>query len=332
LHPLLHPANKHSGGSVLAEILKSPAVQNATISALVRRQDQAEILRANGVSPIIFEGLDDLVTLEEVSSDFDVVINCANGFHSTSAVALIKGLAKRKAKSGKEVHFIHVSIANSFVQLSRSHANTSDKPHHVVQTSGTSNLGDYRISGAYTETRIFTDRDHIYAYEKYREDMVTYPQRTTELAVIDTGLATSVRTYIIMSPTIYGPGSGLFNKISIQIPTLMRTAVKVGHAEVVGAGDAYWDHVHIADLASLYEVLLGSVLERKEGLAFGKQGIYFSETGEHTWMGLAEGVARAGFELGVLQSPMPARITLQQSAEQWGKGSLQFGELGWCSS
>lgn len=161
--------------------------------------------------------------------------------------------------------------------------------------------------------------------------MDTYPQRTTDIAVVETGLATSVRTYIIMSPTIYGFGSGWFNNISIQIPTLIRTAIEKGRAEVVGAGDAKWNSVHIADLAPLYEILLRAVLEGKE-LAYGTQGIYFSETSEHTWLDLAEGIAKAGFELGVLQSPAPVSITLQQSANQWGKGSLQYGELGWCSS
>ncbi|EED14112.1 conserved hypothetical protein [Talaromyces stipitatus ATCC 10500] len=87
-----------------------------------------------------------------------------------------------------------------------------------------------------------------------------------------------------MSPTIYGLVSGLFNKLFIQIPRLMRTAIEVGAAEYV---NAHWNHVHIADLASLYEPLLRSALDGKDGLAFGVQGIYFSETGEHTWLDLS---------------------------------------------
>ncbi|KIW16547.1 hypothetical protein PV08_03735 [Exophiala spinifera] len=302
---LVTGATGYIGGSVLSEILQSPAVEAGSVSALVRRPDQAEVLLAHGVTPVLFKHLDDLETMEKVARDFDVVINCANGFHASSAVALITGLSKRKEKTGKQVHFIH--------------------------TSGTSNLGDYRISGKYKENRIFTDKDHIFAYEKYREDMETYPQRTTDIAVVETGLATSVRTYIIMSPTIYGFGSGWFNTISIQIPALIRTAIEKGHAEVVAAGNAKWNSVHIADLALLYEILLRGVLEGRK-LAYGSQGIYFSETGEHSWLDLAEGVAKAGFELGVLEAPAPVSITLQQSAQQWGKGSLQYGELGWASS
>ncbi|KAL2789365.1 hypothetical protein BJX66DRAFT_326440 [Aspergillus keveii] len=305
---LVTGATGYIGGSVLTEILQSPPIANASVSALVRRADQAEILHEHGVTPILFKGLDDLPALEEIARDFDIVINCALASHTESAIAMIKGQARRRERTGKEVHFIH--------------------------TSGTSNLADYPISGKYIEPRIFTDRDDdIFAYLKSREEMATYAQRTTDIAVIETGLATSVRTYIIMPPTIYGIGSGLFNTVSIQIPTLMRTAIVKGRAEVVGAGDARWSHVHIADLAPLYGILLRGVLEGDQrGLAYGKRGIYFAETGEHTWLEVAEGVARAGVELGVLQEPVPVSITLQQSADQWGEGSLEYGELGWCSS
>ncbi|KAL3443944.1 hypothetical protein BJX65DRAFT_298007 [Aspergillus insuetus] len=311
---LVTGATGYIGGSVLTEILQSSPVAKGSVSALVRRADQAEILREHGVAPILFKGLDDLTALEEVASDFDVVINCAIASHTESAIAMIKGQARLRERTGKDVHFIH--------------------------TSGTSNLADYPISGKYTEPRIFTDRDDdVFAYLKSREEMTTYPQRTTDIAVIETGVATSVRTYIIMPPTIYGVGSGLFNKMSIQIPTLMRTAIAKGRAEVVGVGAARWSHVHIADLAPLYGILLcgmlggeGEQLGRGRGLVYGARGIYFAETGEHTWLELAEGVTRAGVELGVLQEPVPVSITLQQSADQWGKGSLEYGELGWCSS
>ncbi|KAL3495046.1 hypothetical protein BJX62DRAFT_222824 [Aspergillus germanicus] len=311
---LVTGATGYIGGSVLTEILESSPIANGGVSALVRRADQAEILREHGVTPILFKGLDDLAALEEVAGDFDIVINCALASHTASAIAMIKGQARRRERTGREVHFVH--------------------------TSGTSNLADYPISGKYTEPRIFTDRDDdIFAYLKSRDEMTTYPQRTTDIAVVETGLATSVRTYIIMPPTIYGLGSGLFNTMSIQIPMLMLTAIAKGRAEFVGAGAARWSHVHIADLAPLYGILLRGVLGGEEeqqgrgmGLAYGARGIYFAETGEHTWLEVAEGVASAGVELGVLQDQVPVSITLQQSAEQWGEESLEYGELGWCSS
>jgi hypothetical protein len=74
----------------------------------VRRADQAEILREHGVTPILFKGLNDLPALEEIAGDFDIVINCALASHTESAIAMINGLVRRKEKTGKDVHFIHV--------------------------------------------------------------------------------------------------------------------------------------------------------------------------------------------------------------------------------
>ncbi|KAL5041231.1 hypothetical protein BDW71DRAFT_201548 [Aspergillus fruticulosus] len=234
--------DSHSGGSVFRYILKRPTIQTASVSAL---------------------DLEDLAMLEEVStnstSDFDVAINRASGFHPTSAVALIKGLAKRKRENGKE-------------------------------TSGTSNLGgDYRVTGAYTETRIFSDKDHIYAYVEYRRDMGTYPQRTTDLAML-----------------------------SIQIPTLMQTAMKVGYAKVVGAGNAHWSHAHMADLASLHEALLRDA--REDGGPYVRcEGYLLLRDGEAHVVGFG----REGCEgcLG-FAVPLPGRITLEQAARRWGNACL----------
>ena len=59
-------------------------------------------------------------------------------------------------------------------------------------------------------------------------------QRTTGVVVVETGLQAEVKTYIIMSPTIYAEGTGSFNVHSIQIPTMIRSAIKADAAEMVG--------------------------------------------------------------------------------------------------
>lgn len=80
------------------------------ITALVRKQDQAYLLKQKGVTAVVFEGLDDSKALKEAASEHDVVIHTPTGFHTGSAVALIEGLAERKKKTGNEVHFIHASV------------------------------------------------------------------------------------------------------------------------------------------------------------------------------------------------------------------------------
>jgi hypothetical protein len=55
----------------------------------------------------------------------------------------------------------------------------------------------------------------MYDYLKKREGIETYAQRTTDVAVVETGKKEGVPTTIIMSPTIYGIGSGKFNRLTI---------------------------------------------------------------------------------------------------------------------
>ncbi len=100
-----------SGGSILSQILASsrPAIKDLSISVLVRRQAEADVLAAKGVRPILFKDLDESDVLRKAASEHDVVIHAASGFHPPSAVALIEGLGERKRATGKEVYYIHVS-------------------------------------------------------------------------------------------------------------------------------------------------------------------------------------------------------------------------------
>ena len=148
---------------------------------------------------------------------------------------------------------------------------------------------------------------------------------------MNTGLALGVRTYIIYSPTIYGLGTGMFNTLSIQIPTLMRSALKQGHAEVLGEGKGIWHYVHIADLAMLYKGLVERCVDGYlgEGEAvpdWGEKGLFFSETGSFMWMELAERIAEAGYKLGVLKDPEVKKISLAEAAERWTGGDKHVAE------
>jgi nucleoside-diphosphate-sugar epimerase len=167
-------------------------------------------------------------------------------------------------------------------------------------------------------------------YLKMREDREVYAQRTTDIVATETGLEENVNTYLIMSPTIYGLGTGFFNKKSIQLPTIIRTAIKKDHVDVVGDGTGAWDAVHIQDLAPLYELLLVKVLQG-EDVPSGKQGIFFSETGDFTWMQLAQGLANELHRQGILKTADVKPLTLQEAVEQWGNGSPQRAELGFAS-
>ncbi|KAL8304524.1 hypothetical protein RB597_004324 [Gaeumannomyces tritici] len=328
---LLTGATGYIGGTVLATLLASsePALKASRISALVRKEEQAAVLRGLGVDPILFRGLDDVDALRRAAADHDAVVHTASSQHDASVVALIRGLGDRKEATGRETHFIH--------------------------TGGTSALGDQAVSGKLVETRVFNDKtDDIFAYERERQAKEVYDQRTTDLAILEAGEASGVRTYIIMPPTIYGVGTGAFNRLSIQVLAIMRAARRDGFTTLIrGARDQQWGHVNVTDLALLYELILARALESSSSSSSsstssstppppsGAKGLYFAVTGHHSWGEVADRVAREGRRLGYVASDEVRELPLQEAAGPLGSAlggpiggqglSAQVAEAAWAS-
>ncbi|KAI5923384.1 NAD dependent epimerase/dehydratase family protein [Camillea tinctor] len=295
---LLTGATGFIGGAVLTHLLNSssPILSNTAITCLVRGTDRVSKLKAtygDRVHPILYRDLDDIEVTTAAAAEHDLVINTTLGFHAASAQALLLGLAQRKASTGRDVWMVH--------------------------TSGQSNLSEQTFSRTYMEDtpgREFNDAvDDIYDYEKQREALHPYLQRSTELGVIDSGLELGVKTLVIMSPTIYGLGSGLFNRISIQIPTYIRTALAHGRAIVVGSGDNVNDKVHVEDLADLYTIIALDILGNEgKHCPVGKTGIMFSGTGRFSWKEVAQEVAEACYEEGKISNKEVESVSLSEAA------------------
>jgi hypothetical protein len=77
---------------------------------LVRQPEHAEYYKSQGITPILFENLDQAELLKKVASEHDIVINTASASRPIGARALIEGLAERKKITGEPVWFIHVSF------------------------------------------------------------------------------------------------------------------------------------------------------------------------------------------------------------------------------
>ncbi|KAM0249827.1 hypothetical protein ACHAQJ_008895 [Trichoderma viride] len=190
---------------------------------------------------------------------------------------------------------------------------------------------DHPIKGIFIENHVFSDKEDIFSYEKYRESITQYDQRTSDVTVIETGLEAGVKTYIIMPPLIYGRGSGLFNTLSIQIPLLIRQAIKSGHAEIIGLGDPVWNHVHVSDPTELYKLFIHRILTTQP-LTSGPRGIYFAESGEHSWRQLATSIGKAGVSLGILESSQVQHLRLEDAAARWLGRNQKVAELGFAST
>jgi nucleoside-diphosphate-sugar epimerase len=315
---LLTGSTGYIGGTILAHLLNSPspALSTATITCLLRGPERVDTLSSTygaRVRPVVYKDLDDLEATTAVAAQHDLVINTTLGFHSASAQALLRGLAQRKASTGRDVWMIH--------------------------TSGTSNLADQPISGAWVEKvpeREFDDaKDDLYSYEQEREALHPYPQRSTELGVVDAGLELGVKTLVIMSPTIYGIGSGLFHRTSLQLPMFIQGVLNHGRAVVVDGGKGVWDHVHVENLAELYKIAIVEVLEKGgKGLPTGKEGIIFSGNGRHTWMEVAQAVADTCYEEGKIKEREVEGVGLAEGTKILGGNMMNemMVELALCSN
>lgn len=89
---------------------ENPAIKAAQITALVRKQEQVDLLKEKGIDSTLFSGLDDISNVKDIASQYDVVIHTASSFDTPAAEALIAGLEDRKKQTGKQTSLIHVSI------------------------------------------------------------------------------------------------------------------------------------------------------------------------------------------------------------------------------
>lgn len=273
-------------------------LKSASISALVRREDQAVKLRSQNIEPIIFSGLDDTDSLSRLASNHDVVINCAISYNVAAAKAFIEGLSSRK----------------------RTNSTTVLLPSPLyIHTSGTSSIA---VGTTHLEPNSTPDlppacndaTEDIYTLLRRLESSQVYPQRATDIAVIDTGEALNIPTYIIMPPLVYGLGSGLFNRRSIQEPAIINKALATKQCTpFLSPGYGAHNHIHASDLSRLYELLLINLLDNITPLPSGKKGIYFAESGSHTWLEISRGLAAAGLALGALETDKVKGV----SPEEW---------------
>ncbi|KAH7155968.1 NAD dependent epimerase/dehydratase family protein [Dactylonectria macrodidyma] len=303
---LITGVSGYCGGTILSAIMKTKTLAGEMdISSLVRTEEQRAAIANLGIQTILFDDWEQNIRLETIAEGFDIVLHAGAGWHPGAARALITGQGRRRSETGREVHYFHLS--------------------------GTTSLSDYPHTEGWVETRTFSDEEDVYSYLKRRESTKTYKVRETDILVVEEGKSNSVQTYIVMAPTIFGLGRGLFNQYSIQIPVMAQVALKSGQMSVIGDGRTKWSHVHVEDLAMLFVVMLGRVLEGVD-IPSGEAGIYFSETGTHTHLELAQKLSKAGKAMGLLKTEAVKKIHLQEAADMWSGGVAFHAELAYGSN
>lgn len=250
--------------------------ENYRVTGLVRRAAHGQQLQLSGAKSIISD-LDDSITIKNQTIQHDVIFHTATADHLPSVEAILAGVAER-AKQGKSTIFIH--------------------------TSGTSVLND-NASGEYEGDRIYHDnkREEI---DSVPDDA---PHRRIDLSILraQKEIGDKAKIAIMIPPLIYG-----FNpqhrRLSIQIPTLTRFALKHGYSGHVGKGFSVESQIHVHDLARAYIVLLHH-MESSAAAEFLANPYFFCENGHDTsWKAIAVMIGQGLHKAGKIENPEPRTI------------------------
>ena len=256
-------------------VLKELLHEGYQVTILVRKEEARAGLEKLGTKTI-HGSLDDGDIIRNAAAAADIVIHTATADHEPSAVSILEGINER-AKTGKSSIYIH--------------------------TSGCSVITD-KSNGAYASDKIYED-DKPETIDSVADDA---PHRTIDLAILKrrAELGAKAKIAIIFPPLIYGLGQE--NRLSIQLPTMARFALKHGYAGYVGKGKAVWRHIHVADLARGYMTIL-HYMESSSGEEVLKNPYFFSENGEdYSWEACAEMIGKALKQAGKIEDSTPREI------------------------
>jgi hypothetical protein len=132
-----------------------------------------------------------------------------------------------------------------------------------------------------------------------------------------------VSAYIIAPSTIYDTGDGPVNRISQQVPTLIKESLKEKQAVYVGEGTNHWNNVctsllsstagliyillqvHVADLVDLYTLILNlavtSLVPAAPQDSYSK--FFWGSVGEHVWGDISREIGKILFAKGIVSTP-----------------------------
>ncbi|KAH6667003.1 hypothetical protein B0J14DRAFT_603787 [Halenospora varia] len=277
-------------GFIGLEILSELLHEGYSVTTLVRREAARAGLEKVGCKTVM-GSLDDGDIISKEVAAADIVIHTASADHQPSVDAVLEGLTKR-AESKMSSIYIH--------------------------TSGCSALTDHS-DGEYVSEKIYED-DKPETVDSIADNA---PHRVVDLSILKrrNELGAKAKISIVLPPVIYGLGKE--NRLSIQIPTMARFAIKHGYAGYAGKGKAVWGQIHVSDLARGYLTIL-HYMESTSGEKVLENPYFFIENGdEHSWERCAEEVGKALHNAGNIQDPTPKQISSDLFDDLFGKWSVR---------
>ncbi|KAK5045506.1 hypothetical protein LTR84_009124 [Exophiala bonariae] len=262
-------------------------VEGYSVTTLVRRESAAAELQKDGVKTI--HGTlanSEVITKQTIACD--IVFHIATADDLPSVQAVLEGV-KFRAQAGQQTIYIH--------------------------TSGTGLFGDAAM-GQYKGERVYSD-DKPHDIDALPD---TAPHRTIDLTIIRARqeLGSRVKVAIMIPPLIYGI-QHKYKRLSIQLPTLARFALKHGYAGQVGEGRSVWSTIHVLDLARGYITLL-HWLEKTSAVTVLENPYFFCESGDDiAWAEPIAVIGQALHAAGRIKDPAPKTIPEQDYKDLFGE-------------
>jgi nucleoside-diphosphate-sugar epimerase len=169
----------------------------------------------------------------------------------------------------------------------------------LLHTSGSSIVGD-KLAGKLSPRVYHEDTPYEPLPEKIQRVAI---QRTVLAAA-----AQGIRSVVLCPALIFGEGRGA-NPDSIQIPTLIRQAVKSGVPRYVGTGENVWSTVHIEDVCDAYLLALESAPAGS---------FFYLENGETSFKAIGESIGR------LLGGKSAQGWSIDEAIAQWGPMAVWF--------
>ncbi|KAF7556237.1 hypothetical protein G7046_g6350 [Stylonectria norvegica] len=285
---LITGAAGYIGGSLLADFISrtSGSIKSANISAVVRSEEQVELISNLGVNVIKVDLKDANAVAEAVlRHEIDIIINTGPSFEPELASNLIQALGQRRKAAGENLSYVHSSVAALF------------------SAEGGWPYGEVK------------DSDPI--FEREKRIGTSNPVRETNILVTEKAKEQSITSYNVVVPMIYGRGTGQFRKLSVSIPAYIRTSIK--HSAVYKFDkDSYPPAAHISDLVALYGVLVEKI-SNKDHIPSGEKGYYFAMAHRVPWWEVMGRLTQGLHARGLVAEPVPkVWPSLEMAAEYLG--------------
>jgi len=277
------------------------------VTGLVRRQEHADGLVQSGAKAVLGDLHDAKLIAENVSRN-DIVFHAATADDLPSVQAVLQGV-QQKADRGEPIIYIH--------------------------TSGTSVLDD-NAHGSFRSDKIY--HDNVQSEIDSLDDNA--PHRQIDLTILSTRktLGPKAQIAIVIPPLIYGTSHG---RLTIQLPTLARWALKHGYPAHVGAGKSVWSNIHVRDLARGFV----TVLHHLESNSSDENPYFFCENSgdsEPSWAEMVDVIGDVLHAEGRIGDATPKEMPVETYGDVFGpeftgavvgmnsrSRAVRLRELGW---